>query len=96
MTTKSTTPCPNCEESRDSFATLLEMAHVDQEDTDELDEPDVIVVKIMEKLHRRYFLLKECRDYLRSIPDYCGEIDCRNQHCSLGARIEKHLHADEK
>ena len=96
MTTPLSTPCPKCEEYRDALDFLLEMAGVDPEDTDELDEPGRIALKINSKIERKMYLLRECLAYLRSLPDYCGETECVNTQCTLAERISNHLIAEEK
>ena len=96
MTTHSTTPCPNCEELRDAFADLLEMAGVDPEDRDELDEPDKIVDALYSKITRKNKLLRESRNYIRSLPDYCDDSECKKPHCVLVQKISDNLMGEEK
>ncbi len=96
MTTASPTPCPKCEVYREAFDFLLEMAGVDPEDTDELDEPLKIALKINTKIDRKSRLLLECLAHFRSSHNYCGKIECDRVECSLGARISANILAEEK
>lgn len=96
MTTPSQTPCSKCEEYKEAFADLLEMTNVDPEDTDELDEPDTIVVKIATKILRQTNLLDECYQYLSSMPEYCKDLECKKPLCLLGNKILNNIAGEEE
>ena len=95
MTTPSTT-CPNCEILREAFDFLLEMTSVDPEDTDELDDPMKIAVKVGNKILRMQRMLNECLSYLRSLHDYCGDYECNKPHCMLANKISNNLAGEEE
>ena len=96
MATPSTTSCPNCEILREAFDFLLEMTGVDPEDTDELDDPMTIAVKVGNKILRMQRMLKECLSYLRSLPEYCGDYECKKPHCMLTNKISNILAGEEE